>query len=122
MAYINAEQAKEIREELKSVFGKYGWRFSVRVEDRMALNVAIMKGPIDMEKHGADTYEQINTYHIDSDYNNEYSKPLRDFLKLVNEICNRKNWDNSDPQTDYFDVGYYFHLHIGKWDKPYQKV
>lgn len=40
-------------------------------------------------------------------------------LEQVVKIANRHNWDNSDIQTDYFDVNYYFHLEIGKWNKPY---
>ena len=42
-----------------------------------------------------------------------------DMLKKVAELASTYNWDNSDSQTDYFDVNYYIHMGIGKWEKPY---
>ena len=42
-----------------------------------------------------------------------------DMLKTVAELASTHNWDNSDSQTDYFDVNYYILMGIGKWDKPY---
>ena len=27
------------------------------------------------------------------------------------------NHDNSDPMTDYFDVGWYISVNLGRWDK-----
>jgi hypothetical protein len=32
---------------------------------------------------------------------------------------NTGNHDNSDSQTDYFDVGWYVDVKVGKWNKPY---
>jgi hypothetical protein len=32
---------------------------------------------------------------------------------------NAGNWDKSDIQTDYFNVGWYIDVNIGKWNKPY---
>lgn len=41
-----------------------------------------------------------------------------DLLKGVTDIVESYNFDDSDSQTDYFHVNFYFHLHIGRWDKP----
>ena len=30
------------------------------------------------------------------------------------------NHNESDSQTDYFNVGWYIDIGIGRWDKPYQ--
>jgi hypothetical protein len=35
---------------------------------------------------------------------------------------NAGNWDKSDIQTDYFDVGWYIDVNVGRWDKPYALV
>ena len=35
---------------------------------------------------------------------------------------NDGNHDRSDPQSDYFDVGWYVDVNIGKWNKPYTLV
>jgi hypothetical protein len=32
---------------------------------------------------------------------------------------NAGNHNNSDVQSDYFDVGWYIDVNIGKWNKPY---
>jgi hypothetical protein len=32
---------------------------------------------------------------------------------------NDGNHDRSDIQTDYFDVGWYVDVNIGRWNKPY---
>jgi hypothetical protein len=32
---------------------------------------------------------------------------------------NDGNWDKSDIQSDYFNVGWYVDVNIGKWNKPY---
>jgi hypothetical protein len=32
---------------------------------------------------------------------------------------NDGNYDNSDIQSDYFSVGWYIDVNVGKWDKPY---
>jgi len=39
-------------------------------------------------------------------------------VKRISELVNRFNYNNSDIQTDYFDVHFYTHLNIGNWDKP----
>ncbi len=106
MAYIKSEEVKEIRNELKSLFPNL--KLSVTREHHSVLNVAIMEGNIAFEKE----YEQVNHYNLDN-------KKHKLILKLINHVSNRKNFDKSDSMTDYFHVGYYFHLRIGKWDKGY---
>lgn len=32
---------------------------------------------------------------------------------------NIDNYDNSDSQTDYFDVGHYTSINLGSWNKPF---
>jgi hypothetical protein len=69
-------------------------------------------------------YHQLNEHTLRDDYN-----PLKwnngvfltetghKILKRVEEIANRYNYDNSDIMTDYFDVNFYLHIHLGKWNK-----
>ena len=40
-------------------------------------------------------------------------------LKRACEIAQYYNWNDSDSMTDYFDVHFYLHISIGKWDKPF---
>lgn len=76
-------------------------------------------------------YHQINQYQLtqrdtyDPDkWNNGIFLTEQGFnlLKRVVAIINHYNYDDSDIQTDYFDVNFYLHLNIGKWNKPYQKM
>lgn len=118
MAYINKEQAKEIRNDLKKHFpANKGWKFSVTIHNYMSLRVAIMEAPIDFLAD-ADSYAQekghrsYNAFHLQNYMHSE-------LLEQIKMLANKNNYDNSDIMTDYFDVGYYFDLHIGKWDKPF---
>jgi hypothetical protein len=58
----------------------------------------------------------INQYHLDG-YNPKYT-PL--FEKIVSIMKGERWYDDSDPQTDYFNTAYYIDLNIGKWNKPYE--
>lgn len=39
-------------------------------------------------------------------------------VKRITELVNKFNYDNSDIQTDYFDVHFYTHYNIGQYDRP----
>lgn len=41
-------------------------------------------------------------------------------LKRMAEITQPYNWDNSDSQTDYFDVNFYLHMELGKWNEAFK--
>jgi len=74
-------------------------------------------------------YHQLNRYTLRGDFN-----PLNwcngvflteeghNLFKDVVEISDQYNYDNSDSQIDYFDVNFYLHLGIGKWNKEFEEV
>lgn len=79
----------------------------------------------DIKNNQSKFYHQLNEYQLKEEYDEEnwcngvyLTEEGHNILKRVVEICNKHNWDNSDVMTDYFDVNYYLHLHLGKWDKP----
>jgi len=41
------------------------------------------------------------------------------FLTELKDAMNVGNYDRSDMQSDYFDVGFYIDINVGNWDKPY---
>ena len=123
MAYISTNEVKAIREELKKEFPEY--RFGVRKRGWHAVQVTLKKGPaIDAEvfTHG-DGYAQLNHF-----YPEKYGKFAKTFEKIIEIIKTapatvkggRAYYDNSDAMTDYFDTAYYFDVHVGDWDKPYE--
>lgn len=133
MAYINAETAKNIRAALKERFPE--WRFSVRKDGFISLNVAIMAGPRPIEAYKVPDREfrapiadrdpvvpmehgGINHYHIDS----QHPKESADFLKEVDRIIREVGdwWDKSDIMTDYFHTAFYYSIEVARWDKPFK--
>ena len=76
-------------------------------------------------------YAQLNHYQLRDGFDYDSQDPgicngvfltpeAWEVLKRADEIANLHNWDNSDRQTDYWDVNYYFSIQIGKWNKPFQ--
>jgi hypothetical protein len=122
------EIAKDTRKALKVAFPKC--KFSVTIErysmgQNMGLTLMasdfmpfIITEMSDMEyEHG---HLQVNHYYIERDH--RITDKAKTVLMEACKIANRENYDNSDSQTDYFDVGFYFDLNIGKWDKSFRRV
>lgn len=133
MAYISTEQVAFKRQTLKEAFP--GWKFSVRKDRHSAIRVTILSGPIDffadeartprnrtsssiiahIDGPSAKLHDSVNQYYIKDHWAGE----ARDALLAINEIVNDGNYDNSDIQSDYFDVGFYVTIEIGSWEKSY---
>lgn len=136
------EIAKTIRTELKKEFPKC--KFSVTAErfsGGTAVNLSLMQADFNPVNNynstWKDSYAQLSEYafmgdpelrgrdrdgnELPSYYNNgaTLTKQGWQVMKSACEISNRENWDRSDSMVDYFDVNYYFHCNIGKWDKPF---
>ena len=133
--------AKLVRQQLKkelpnckfSVTSKW---FSMGSE----ISVSLMAAPFpvfasDVDCNGNEQekdYAQLNHYQLRRAY--DYGNPpgvcngvfltprAWEVLSRAVEIGQLHNWNNSDIQTDYFDVNYWFHIDIGKWDKPFQEA
>lgn len=74
-------------------------------------------------------YAQLNHYQLLDVWNEEswcngsfLTKDAHEILQKAVQISNQYNYDNSDAQTDYFDVHFYLHMSIGKWDKPFEVI
>jgi hypothetical protein len=52
-------------------------------------------------------------------FKEHFSGVALSFLKEVFVAMNNGNHDRSDIQSDYFDVGWYVDVNIGKWNSPY---
>lgn len=133
MAYVSQELKSKLSPAIKAVCKKYGVKASIAVRNHMTLCLNVKSGSIDFIGNsnrvcGADFYQvsrgfkpntsgydQVNPYH----FQNHYDGDAQAFLTEVLAIMNDGNWDKSDIQTDYFNVGWYVDVNIGKWDKPY---
>lgn len=120
MAYMSQEHKKEIAQILKTVMPK-NWKYSLRVVNHMKLCLTIKSADVDLIKECKNKYRDdltnfsLNTYHLDKAYDGE----LLEIMEKITNAMNHKNYDNSDSQSDYFDVGHYIDIQIGRWDKPF---
>lgn len=138
MAYMSQEKKKKIAEELKKVMKGTGIKYTLGVNNHSTIVMNIKSGPIDfigdyiktmknkpygiedrqmqaIEGTKTQGYMQLNPYW----YHEHFSEPVVKLLKRILDAMNEGNHDNSDIQSDYFDVGWYVDINVGKWDKPY---
>jgi len=118
MAYITSEKVAEMRKEIKKVYpSKDGWKFSIRRLHGYEIAVDILASPVQMTLKG---YEQVNHYYIDKHY--EDALRVKKVLNKIYSIISKGNYDKSDVMTDYFNVGWYMSINIGRWDRPFIHV
>jgi hypothetical protein len=137
MAYFNQQMKAEKAPKIKAIFKKYGVKGSISVSNHSTLIVTISSGSIDFIgnfncvagrtaewkwKHSGRDFRpvtdgniQVNHYWMDEHFDGIALACLEE----LNSVMNEGNYDNSDVQTDYFDVGFYTDINIGKWNKPY---
>ena len=132
MAYVSQDRKKQLAPGIKAVLAKYGMKGSIAVRHHSTLVVRISQGPLDLigdcnkvnaelaqqmgrEPHTIKGYFDVNEYHIDR----FHSGKCREFLNELHDAMMAGNHNNSDPQTDYFDVGWWTDIHVGTWDRPY---
>lgn len=136
MAYVSKELKAKLAPQIRAICKKHGVRATLSVRNHSTLVLTVRQGSIDFigncnEVCGKDNYQvargfrpitdkylDVNVYH----YRSHYSGKALKFLEEVIPVMNDGNWDKSDIQTDYFNVGWYVDVQIGKWDRPYALV
>ena len=125
MAHINQTEKKIIAELLKPILKKYKVESTLSISNNSTISLNIKSSPIDfigifnenLQLKATDNI-QINPYCVDRHF--EGNEIALSFLNAAHDALRGANWyDNSDARSDYFDTAYYFHINIGKWDKPY---
>ncbi len=126
MAYVSQELKAKLAPRIKAICKKYGVKASLAVNNHSTLVLNVKEGKVDFINDYGDTPEtradaekfgiQVNPYHYKSHFNGD----AYHFLSEVIPEMNAGNWDKSDTQTDYFNVGWYISVNIGRWNKPYQ--
>lgn len=131
MAYFNQDRKQERAPAIKAILKKYNVKGSLAVRNHSTFVLKVKSGSIDFIGNFNKTIEarpggfrngspaeksiDVNPYW----YQEHFDGVALDFLKEVFAVMNKGNHDNSDIQTDYFDVGWYVDVNIGQWDKPY---
>lgn len=113
MAYMYQEKKRELAPAIKEICKKHGVKGTLSVRHHSSLVLTISEGQIDFGEHA-----DVNVYHFREHFSQ--NDAAYDFLKEVIPAMHVGNWDRSDSQVDYFDVGWYIDIRIGRWDKPYK--
>ena len=138
MAYMSQEKKAKLAPAIKAVLKKYGVKGSLAVSNHSTLVLNVKSGPIDFVENYIQTdidkpygqkmaIDQVNYLRkqqaLDVNvywYKEHFSGKALKFLQEIVPLMNMGNHDRSDAQVDYFDVGWYIDVNIGRWNKPYQ--
>lgn len=134
MAYMSQEKKAKIAANLKKVMPK-DWKYSLAVHHHSTIILTISAAPVDLIAHFNETcqkaarhsvqeftpakdYIQVNEFYL----NTQFSGDVLAAFEKIKDAMNTDNFDRSDIQSDYFCVGHWVNIHIGKWDKPFQFI
>lgn len=133
MAYITQDEKAKIAPEIKKLLKAYGLKGSLSIKHHSTICLTITSGAIDffesanrMNKELAyrrgDLFREVkddmtvNPYH----FQGHFDGVAVEFLETAFAALRGEGWyNNTDVQTDYFDVKHYVDIKIGKWNKPY---
>jgi len=144
MAFMDQKRKALLAPGIKSVLRKYGLKGSLKVGNHTSLSLTVTEGSLDfignaveLINREADTWSHhakgnwmreaasnmlksqsmdVNVYHARDHFTGICRKAI---LELI-EAMNVDNYNESRPEVDYFNVGWYIHVNIGRWNKPYK--
>ena len=75
-----------------------------------------------MKDHCVSDRIDVNHYWIDEHWGkgSKWANFLNELYRACNHCEEYQNHDRSDSMTDYFDVGWWVDINLGKYGKPYQ--
>lgn len=133
MAYVSQDLKKSLAPKIKAICKKYGVKATLAVRGHSTLVLNVSQGKIDFIDNfnktvGASTWYTRNGFtpakdHLDVNpyhFKDQFNGRALAFIKEVHAAMMTGNHDHSDIQTDYFNVGWYVDINIGRWNKPYQ--
>jgi hypothetical protein len=132
MAFMSQERKAKIAPKVKEILNKYDLNGSLSVQDHSTLVLKIKSGSIDFIQNYRETvaasqhrpleawqltdYIKPNRYHLSSEFTGVALSAMQELVEAMMD----GNHDNSDPYTDYFDVGWYISVNIGTYSKAYE--
>ena len=144
MAYISQEMKKVRAAAIKKIIAeKYAdlkVKYTMGITHHSTLRFTIAASTIDFGKiliedekerleriGGSEDYMLYSSKAINWTLNeyfleNVFSGRILLFLQDVKSCLMAGNHNNSDLMTDYFDVGWYITMKIGRWDRPYRLI
>lgn len=127
MAYVDQAKKTRIASALRRVVPS-GWKYSLSVRNHSTIVLTIQAAPFDLlgalakSEHrnpAADGWASVNHHHLGEVFEDEC---VRDIFQAIVGALNTDNHDRSDSATDYFDVGHYLDVRIGRWGRPFVQL
>jgi hypothetical protein len=128
MAYMNQEKKAAIAAELKKVMPQ-DWKYSLAVNNHSTIVCTIKSAPINLvdiytatrcsEDVRASTLAKMNVDVNPYYWADHFEGDLLETFTKIFAALNLNNHNRSDIMTDYFDVGHYVDLDLGRWNKPF---
>jgi hypothetical protein len=136
MAYMNQDRKATIAAAVKPILAKYGVKGTLST-DRYSITLTLRDGYVDFVADMNDTrYDVLNGdrvvdkarlrtegFEVNPYWYQEAYKPGSEAVQFLDEVIPAMKaadyFDHSDISTDYFDCSYYFHIKVGRWNKPY---
>lgn len=124
MAYMNQERKASLAAEVAKVMPK-NWKYTMSVRHHSTIVLTIREADVDLigdnlraqQFHEQrPTHHDVNEFHLHTEYTN--AKTLK-IMQAIRAALNVGNHDKSDIQSDYFDVGWYVDIQIGKYNSPF---
>jgi hypothetical protein len=117
MAYMTQEMKQTLSVGIKKVLADFGIKGTISIRHYSTLVVKIKKGLIDFDlsESGCKSVSFIRQ----SGKEDEEKKFLKALLYAMNNADDLQNYNDSEPMTDYFSVGWYVEIEIGSYKKPY---
>ncbi len=129
MAYMDQLKKAKIAAALKPVMPD-GWKYSLSVCHHSRIVCTISAAPVDLLAAAVERRDYligetrprpttplgVNTHHPAHHFEGE----LLETLSAIIAALNTDNFGHPDPMTDYFHVGHYVDLQIGRWDRPFR--
>lgn len=136
MAYMSQERKAGLVPGIKKVLAKYGMRGSVAVRHHSTLVVNVTGGQLDIigayrkiveaerDRKSDKSWGWLPENHLDVNHHHlewfEGHEKVHAFLVELRDAAMSGNHYRSDLMTDYFDVGWYLDINVGRWNKPYR--
>ena len=127
MAFVNQERKAKLAPAIKAALKKHGMKGTIAVRHHSALVVTLQSGPIDFRadyvgqrKNDVHDNFQVNEVWYKDHFTGAALALLEELIPAMNgRGTDDENFDNSDSMTDYFHVGWYITVDVGRWNKPY---
>lgn len=125
MAFCSQENKAEKLALLKTIIPG-SWRWTLAVHDHSELVLTIREAPVNLITANnivmrrtnvlMPTSHHLNQYHV----RNEYSGELGDLFQKIADAMFKGNHNNSRPEIDHHDVGWYVTINIGDYKSPFK--